>query len=356
MKTRNRTFLTLAVAGLVLALAPAAQAGTISAGDPLIAGSGLSAGDTFQLVFVTSANMTFTTQEEDLNVYNQFVTDVANNEGAYTGSIVAAHDWSWKAIGSVQAGFPIPSPNHHAYNNAVVSAPVYNLNAEVVATDYADIWDGSLANPIKYTEQGTAAAMDVKVNTGSRANGSQDTASHKEYSLCGDQGTRTGNPHATDSTWIYEAVLGTSRRAPTGPLYGLSEALQVLADNAEPVADADGPYDVPYGATLDLDGSGSTDDSGIISYDWDIAGVLSASGATDSSITWQDLVDAGLSAGGAIDLTVTDDGTPGLTGTDGTTFTVGAAPSVIPKPASFLIWAIGFMGLACYARRRRRRL
>ncbi len=29
---------------------------------------------------------------------------------------------------------------------------------------------------------------------------------------------------------------------------------------------------------------------------------------------------------------------------------------VIPEPSTFLIWALGFMGFACYARRRRRRL
>ena len=75
----------------------------------------------------------------------------------------------------------------------------------------------------------------------------------------------------------------------------------------------------------------------------------------DSSITWQDLVDAGLSAGGAIDLTVTDDGTPGLTDSDGTTFTVGAAPSVIPEPSTCLIWSLGLLGLAWYTGRRRSR-
>jgi hypothetical protein len=141
---------------------------------------------------------------------------------------------------------------------------------------------------------------------------------------------------------------------------GLVDNFEVsaFADNEEPVADADGPYDVPYGGTLNLDGSSSTDDSGIISYDWDIgSGALSVStaSATDSSITWQDLVDAGLSGGGAIALTVTDDGTPGLTGTDGTTFTVGAAPpsDIIPEPATMCALGLAVAGLGGYVRKRR---
>jgi hypothetical protein len=40
--------------------------------------------------------------------------------------------------------------------------------------------------------------------------------------------------------------------------------------NEPPTADANGPYDVDEGSPITLDGSGSTDDSGIVSYEWDL--------------------------------------------------------------------------------------
>jgi len=52
----------------------------------------------------------------------------------------------WRAIGSTK--------NDEARDNALVQGPVYNTRGEMVAADSADIWDGSLLNPIRYTETG----------------------------------------------------------------------------------------------------------------------------------------------------------------------------------------------------------
>jgi hypothetical protein len=87
------------VALSLLALPPAAQAATIALTDPLVTTLGLSQGDTFRMVFVTSAATNATST--DIDTYNTFVTNIAKDLAGNTGSIVAQYeDWSWSVIGS----------------------------------------------------------------------------------------------------------------------------------------------------------------------------------------------------------------------------------------------------------------
>jgi len=162
----KHTILWAAVAGLVLALAPAAQAGTIDLSNPLdvakygplITALNLSDGDIFRMVFVTSA--TTTAEETGILYYNTFVDNVANNVDPYTGepvtgSIVAKYGWTWKAIGS--------TADDHAIDNTVTTYtdeapgyPIYLVGGDYdkVADDYKDLWNGDIDIAIRRDETG----------------------------------------------------------------------------------------------------------------------------------------------------------------------------------------------------------
>ena len=76
-------------------------------------------------------------------------------------------------------------------------------------------------------------------------------------------------------------------------------------------ADADGPYTIGFGQSLNLDGSDTTySGSGTLSYSWDIMGVGGAVDATGAkpSLSWVDLQALGVAPGAeyTVSLSVTD--------------------------------------------------
>ena len=165
----------VAVAGLVFALAPAAQAAIIDLNNPgdvalygaLLVGLGLGDGDTFHLVFVTSR--TISSSSTSIGVYNTFVNNVANNQG-YTGSIVD-YGWTWKAIGSTAADAAITNTGT-TWDEANRGYPIYLVGGDEnpVAADYKDLWDGSILRPINHAEDGVSSSG-WHPHTGTDANG-----------------------------------------------------------------------------------------------------------------------------------------------------------------------------------------
>ena len=105
----KHTILVAAVAGLVLALAPPAYAGTIPLSDALTP-AGLAEGDSFRLVFLTSTTTDATSA--DIAVYNTFVNNAAN----LSGSLVKDKGWTWYAIGSIV-------PSHRSALSAATIVP-----------------------------------------------------------------------------------------------------------------------------------------------------------------------------------------------------------------------------------------
>ena len=198
-----------AVAGLVLALAPAAQAVpkyTTEALTPDV----LDPGDTFHLVFVTSTSRDATSAL--IADYNAFV---AANGSTYVG----VADIEWYAIGS--------TANKDAKDNAVVSAPVYLLDATTkVADDAADMWDGSIGTRLDLTELGTYL-RDWDVMTGSAFTGTA-----KPGLTLGDSSgyVRVGYTDASDARWI-DSWSGHPTTHVKG-FYALSEELTVIPEPA----------------------------------------------------------------------------------------------------------------------------
>lgn len=109
-----------------------------------------------------------------------------------------------------------------------------------------------------------------------------------------------------------------------GPVYCVWTGVPAVQSNQPPVADAGGPYTVEWGATVTLDGSGSSDlDNNIISYEWDLDsdGVYETPGVTVSTSFLQ-------VGDHLVSLRVTDEG--GFDDTDTATVTVtDSTPPVI---------------------------
>ncbi|NNM10649.1 MAG: hypothetical protein HKO60_01840 [Pseudomonadales bacterium] len=187
---------------------------------------GLSPGDEYRLVFVTSGS----TDAISSNIadYNTFVQSFADTAGLGPG---------WTAIAStstVDARDNTQTSSGGAYGNGI---PIYRLDGALVVTDYIDLWDGFLLNPadgvvtpINIDEQGSL------VNDAEGAEGNVWTGTKSGY-LTGDGGAGFDNEElgtatpvdgytgATSPYWIEK-----SQQSPQSSLkriYAMSSVLTV---------------------------------------------------------------------------------------------------------------------------------
>ena len=168
-------------------------------------------GDTYQLVFVPS---TFTdATSSDIGDYNAFVQAAADAAGiGLGGTLGTSGNVSWTAIGS--------TATVNARDNAVVAGQVFNLAAEVVATSFLDMWDGTLQNAIAYNEFGVGGVGPNFAYTGSFADGTR----HINCLGCqgtGSAGVRVGF-RTSATNWITFTDSGPLTLL---PIYALSEVL-----------------------------------------------------------------------------------------------------------------------------------
>jgi hypothetical protein len=183
----------VAVAGwMVSAAAPAA----------LLVPAGLAPGEPYQLAFVTSLGTGATSG--DIGFYNAFVQAAADAAG-----IGATEAVTWSAIAS--------TATVDANTNAVVSAKVFNMNSELVATGFADFWDGSHTTGvgIDYNENGVGTNFNVWTGTLANGTGGGLNALGNPVAIWGESTLSSGswvNRGAQNTTVVYR-------------LYGLSEPL-----------------------------------------------------------------------------------------------------------------------------------
>jgi hypothetical protein len=129
-----------AIAGMVLALAPAAQAALVSDPGGITAPAGLIVGDQYQLVFVSSTVRD--ASSSDIADYHAHVQSAADAASIGTGVGV-----TWKAMASID------SPQVHCGNVVSVTEPVYLVNGTKVADVF---WSQTHDVPININENGVA--------------------------------------------------------------------------------------------------------------------------------------------------------------------------------------------------------
>ena len=136
---KNTRVIGVVIASILFGLASVAPAMAI-----VTVPSGLNPGDQYRLAFVTST--THNALSSDIDVYNAFVTGVANSQAA-----LAALSTTWKAIGSTAS---MDARDNTGTNPSATGVPIYLLNDKLIANNNADLWDGSIDNPLNIDEQG----------------------------------------------------------------------------------------------------------------------------------------------------------------------------------------------------------
>ena len=165
---------------------------------------GVEPGQTYQLVFVTDGTMD--ALSSDIADYNSFVQAQAELNPSLTGTDDGV---TYTAIGS--------TASVNANSNALVSGPVYLVDGSaLVALNFADFWDGSIATPVNKTQYG-AIEQFCCVWTGTLIDGT------------GDTGTLLGNYLATggivtdaNGGWIHNQQNTSSN---TASIYALSSVI-----------------------------------------------------------------------------------------------------------------------------------
>lgn len=181
---------------------------------------GLNPGDQFRLVFVTSTTRDATSRA--ISVYDQFVTNHANAAGldSFEGLPVTwqvlGSTWSFDAIVRIPASSP----------------PLYRLDGEQVAASGADLWDGTLVNPISISELGNTLA--VRVWVGSSANGTRPHNRSRYFTLGSSYTTNvtaSGLSDRSDIGWLSNSACswGCKENYNLKHLYAVSSILTVPA-------------------------------------------------------------------------------------------------------------------------------
>ena len=106
----------------------------------------------YRLAFVTSVKTN--AESADIAYYNQFVQDLADLAGI-GGSV------EWRAIVSVGDAGSVVSAYDNVYPSGADLIPIYNMNGDLVADGTADLFDGSIYNPIEYDEYGNLLSDEV---------------------------------------------------------------------------------------------------------------------------------------------------------------------------------------------------
>jgi len=188
--------------------------------------AGLGPGDQYHILFATS-NLTRVTGD----------TSVPPPSPTEFGGIAAA-DWDvtyhaafaglvpgWNGLDLVYRSI-LSIDGDNAVDRLSIVGPVYNTNGDLLANDAADLWDGSLANPVGYDEKGILIASNTQVWTGTLIIGTWSSGQS-----CGDwdiplstEFGRQGNATLSNNQWIYGGLNSCNN---TARLYGLSPAITV---------------------------------------------------------------------------------------------------------------------------------
>ena len=189
---------------------------------------GFAAGDSFRLLFVTTA--TTTAESSHISLYNDFVQTSA------AGGHSAILDFKSEFRALISTGTVDANVNTDTTGTGV---PIYWLNGDKVADNYTDFYDGSWASVAGTDESGgtrVSTTDSLRVWTGSNANGTKYLLDRDRFAGNADAGTdgairvRRGNLDL-DGTKP-EINAGNDLSTVTRPLYALSPVLTVNAATA----------------------------------------------------------------------------------------------------------------------------
>lgn len=194
------------------------------------------AGDTYRLVFQTSAKTT--AESSSIHIYNAWAQGLANASPLNIGS---ARGVTWKVIGSTDT---VDARDNTSTNPGIngTGCPIYQLDGKtLIASTYTKLWSGSISNPIRITEQGVEIFDSVWPFTGTYKDGTKATG--KPYSFSALGGMKVYGTDGVDGRqigqgrggwtgdWVWRYWTGTPP-SDLQPMYVMSEVLSVVDTSA----------------------------------------------------------------------------------------------------------------------------
>jgi hypothetical protein len=211
-----KTISILAIAGLVLALAPAAQAG--------ITDFAIDNPTAWRIAFVTTS--TTDASSSDITYYNGLV----NTAGALVSTTYAPVGTTYKVLGSTLAADAINNTGTSLLTADPTNVPIYTTTGQRIATGNDALWAGTgIENVISY-DDGTVIAPWAGGNPAPQWTGTRDTglgdgsANAKDDNVLGSGAINFDNP-PNGSNYIIMARGGgtTSNNNDTGWIDGPSD-------------------------------------------------------------------------------------------------------------------------------------
>ena len=189
--------------------------------------SGLGTGDSFRLLFLTSTKSPLTSS--DIATYNTFV----QNRAAAGHAAIQSYSSLFKVVGSTAA---VDARDNTGTTGTGV--PIYWLNGNKVADNYADFYDGSWDDEANNKTESGVNTLDTTLSanqpaTGSNHNGTESFQGTSSRAL-GASNVRIGRPNVSGQG----PLQGSAAISNVGmnPVYALSDVLTVEADPTPPTA------------------------------------------------------------------------------------------------------------------------
>ena len=206
-----------AAALLVLPAGVSAQAQNEVRSTWALTPSGLADGDQFRLIFISSTGRTGNATSSDIEVYNTFVQGLV----AAGHSAIQAYSSQFRVVGSTAA---VDARDNTATTGTGV--PIYWLNGNRVANNYADFYDGSWddeANPKSESGNNINTGF-LPLFTGSEDDGTESFDTGGQSVAIGRSSVRTGRLNISTASPLSG---GLSFRSNSGRFYGLSPVFTV---------------------------------------------------------------------------------------------------------------------------------
>ena len=217
----------LALAGVLLACAlpdrpaHAQTAQKVPHGASIIP-SGISGGQSFRLLFVTSTTTAATSSS--ISTYNTFVQGRAATNSNLKSATGASFSGEFRAVVSTTA---VAARTNTRTRSTDTGAPIYWVNGAKAADNYADFYDGSWDSCVRRTESGSASGSHISLTlwTGSTSSGT--TSPNRGLGRGNNLLARSGSLSSTSCSQMLDDGRNWSNTQ-SYPLYGLSPVLTVV--------------------------------------------------------------------------------------------------------------------------------
>ena len=146
------------------------------------------AGDRFRLIFVTYQGHPATST--DIKNYNTYVQSQANASNALAG--IKTHSSSFRVLGSTEAVDARDNTGTPRTPTIEPGMPIYWLNGNKVADDYADLYDGSWDDEANPTLRNGNTIPPTVIWTGSSTNGTESITTESVSRALGKSYVQTG--------------------------------------------------------------------------------------------------------------------------------------------------------------------